>query len=84
VRDGGVKRVTVDQLTIDQTKQYFINTGSVGQPRDGDWRAAYCIYHLGENVVEQRRVNYDVATAQQKIIKAGLPHLLAERLKLGR
>jgi diadenosine tetraphosphatase ApaH/serine/threonine PP2A family protein phosphatase len=84
VRDGGVKRVTVDQLTIDQTKQYFINTGSVGQPRDGDWRAAYCIYHLDKNVVEQRRVNYDVATAQQKIIKAGLPPLLAERLKLGR
>jgi predicted phosphodiesterase len=84
VRDGGVKRVTVDQLTIDQTKKYFINTGSVGQPRDGDWRAAYCIYDLDKNVVEQRRVNYDVATAQQKILKAGLPHLLAERLKLGR
>jgi diadenosine tetraphosphatase ApaH/serine/threonine PP2A family protein phosphatase len=84
VRDGGVKRVTLEQLTIDQTKQYFINTGSVGQPRDGDWRAAYCIYHLDQNVVEQRRVSYDVATAQHKIIKAGLPHLLAERLKLGR
>ncbi len=56
----------------------------MGQPRDGDWRAAYCIYHLDKNVVEQRRVKYDVATAQQKIIKAGLPALLADRLKLGR
>ena len=84
VKDGGVKRVKVDQLTIDETKKYFINTGSVGQPRDGDWRAAYCIYHLDKNMVEQRRVNYDLATAQQKIIKAGLPPLLAERLKLGR
>ena len=84
VLDDGVKRVRVEELTIDATKKYFINTGSVGQPRDGDWRAAYCIYDLDKNVVEQRRVKYDVATAQQKIIKAGLPSLLAERLKLGR
>jgi diadenosine tetraphosphatase ApaH/serine/threonine PP2A family protein phosphatase len=84
VRDDGVKRVKVDQLMIDETKKYFINTGSVGQPRDGDWRAAYCIYHIDKDVVEQRRVKYDLETAQQKIIKAGLPRLLAERLKLGR
>jgi diadenosine tetraphosphatase ApaH/serine/threonine PP2A family protein phosphatase len=84
VKDDGVKRVKVEQLMIDESKKYFINTGSVGQPRDGDWRAAYCIYHVDKNVVEQRRVKYDVATAQQKIIKAGLPALLAERLKLGR
>jgi predicted phosphodiesterase len=84
VRDGGVKRIMVDQLKIEETKKYFINTGSVGQPRDGDWRAAYCIYDTDRNVVEQRRVKYDVATAQQKIIKAGLPSLLADRLKLGR
>src|SRR3984893_2747269 len=84
VRDDGVKRVKTDQLMIEETKKYFINTGSVGQPRDGDWRAAYCIYHIEKNVVEQRRVKYDLATAQEKIIKAGLPRLLAERLKLGR
>ena len=84
VRDDGVKRVKTDELVIEEAKKYFINTGSVGQPRDGDWRAAYCIYHVDENVVEQRRVNYDLATAQEKIIKAGLPRLLAERLKLGR
>jgi len=84
VRDDGVKRVKTDELVIEEAKKYFINTGSVGQPRDGDWRAAYCIYHVDENVVEQRRVNYDLARAQEKIIKAGLPRLLAERLKLGR
>jgi predicted phosphodiesterase len=84
VRDDGVKRVKADELKIEPTKKYFINTGSVGQPRDGDWRAAYCIYHVDKNVVEQRRLKYDVATAQDKIIKAGLPRLLAERLKLGR
>src|SRR3954452_23491481 len=84
VRDDGVKRVKTDQLMIEPDKKYFINTGSVGQPRDGDWRAAYCIYHADNNCVEQRRIKYDLATAQNKIIKAGLPKLLAERLKLGR
>ena len=84
VRDDDVKRVRADQLMIEPAKKYFINTGSVGQPRDGDWRAAYCIYHVDKNCVEQRRVKYDIATAQEKIIKAGLPRLLAERLKLGR
>lgn len=84
VRDEGVKSVKVEQLEIEETKKYLINVGSVGQPRDGDWRAAYCIYHLDKNVVEQRRVEYDLETAQQKVIKAGLPRMLAERLKLGR
>ena len=84
IRDDGVRRVTVDQLSIDAAKKYFINAGSVGQPRDGDWRAAYCIYDTDKNVVEQRRVKYDLQKAQKKIVKAGLPELLAHRLALGR
>ena len=84
VRDDGVKRIKVDQLTIENTKKYFINVGSVGQPRDGDWRAAYCIYDTEKNVVEQRRVKYDLPATQKKIIQAGLPPMLAERLELGR
>jgi diadenosine tetraphosphatase ApaH/serine/threonine PP2A family protein phosphatase len=84
IRDEGVQRQYFDKLRIDPDKKYFINVGSVGQPRDGDWHAAYCIYHIESNVVEQRRVKYDVATAQKKIIDAGLPHLLAERLAIGR
>ncbi len=84
VRDGGVRRVRSDLLMIEPGKKYFINAGSVGQPRDGDWRAAYCIYDTEKNVVEQRRVKYDLATAQKKILKAGLPRLLADRLGIGR
>jgi predicted phosphodiesterase len=84
VRDAGVKRVRAEQITIDPGKKYFINAGSVGQPRDGDWRAAYCIFDTEKNVVEQRRVKYDVNTAQKKILKAGLPRLLADRLSIGR
>jgi predicted phosphodiesterase len=84
VRDDNVHRVTTDHLAIEPGKKYFINTGSVGQPRDGDWRAAYCIYDTERNVVEQRRLPYDLATAQKKIIKAGLPRVLAKRLEVGR
>jgi diadenosine tetraphosphatase ApaH/serine/threonine PP2A family protein phosphatase len=84
VRDDGVQRVKVDKLRIEPSKKYFINTGSVGQSRDGDWRAAYCIYDTEQNIVEQRRVKYDLETAQNKIIKAGLPRLLADRLEIGR
>jgi diadenosine tetraphosphatase ApaH/serine/threonine PP2A family protein phosphatase len=84
IRDEGVQRQRIDKLRIDPAKKYFINVGSVGQPRDGDWRAAYCIYHIESNVVEQRRVKYDLGTEQKKIIDAGLPRLLAERLAIGR
>src|SRR6188474_29848 len=84
VRDAGVTRVVTEHLTIESGKKYFINVGSVGQPRDGDPRAAYCIFHIDQNVVEQRRVTYDLPATQRKIIEAGLPRLLAERLELGR
>src|SRR5881394_3954660 len=84
IRDDGVRRIKIDQLHIESGKKYFINAGSVGQPRDADWRAAYCVYDIENNVVEQRRVKYDLATAQKKIIDAGLPRLLAERLAIGR
>jgi predicted phosphodiesterase len=84
VRDDGVQRIRVDVLHVDPAKKYFINVGSVGQPRDGDWRAAYCVYDIGNSCVEQRRLKYDIQIAQKKIIEAGLPRLLAERLALGR
>jgi diadenosine tetraphosphatase ApaH/serine/threonine PP2A family protein phosphatase len=84
VRDGGVQRLHEDELIIDPTKKYFINVGSIGQPRDGDWRAAYCIYDLETNMVERRRVRYDLAKTQAKIVKAGLPALLARRLEVGK
>jgi len=84
VHDGGVRKIKLDKLKIEDPKKYFINVGSVGQPRDCDWRAAYCIFHIENKMVELRRVKYDLATAQKKIIDAGLPTLLADRLELGR
>jgi diadenosine tetraphosphatase ApaH/serine/threonine PP2A family protein phosphatase len=84
VREDGVRRLTFELLRIESGRKYFINVGSVGQPRDGDWRAAYCLYDSEENFIELHRVKYDLDTAQKKIIKAGLPRLLAERLAMGR
>jgi diadenosine tetraphosphatase ApaH/serine/threonine PP2A family protein phosphatase len=55
----------------------------VGQPRDGHPEAAYGLYDEAEKTYRLKRVDYDVATAQKKIIKAGLPSFLAERLSRG-
>lgn len=63
--------------------RYLLNPGSVGQPRDGDSRAAFAIYEAPERFLF-RRVVYDVAGAQARIAEAGLPHTLATRLALGR
>jgi predicted phosphodiesterase len=62
---------------------YLSNPGSVGQPRDGDPRAAYLIYDTKENTVSYQRVGYDISSAQAKIISAGLPEILARRLAIG-
>ncbi len=64
--------------------KYLVNPGSVGQPRDGDPRAAYAIVDTNEHRVELFRLKYPIAAAQAKVIKAGLPEVLAHRLAVGR
>ena len=64
--------------------KYLINPGSVGQPRDGDPRAAYAIVDTKERRVELYRIRYPVEETQTKIVKAGLPEVLAQRLAVGR
>ncbi|ASA77897.1 metallophosphoesterase [Thermococcus sp. 5-4] len=64
----------------------IINPGGVGQPRDGDWRAAYALIDTEKEPpdnVEFYRVEYDVDSAAEKIIEAGLPRFLAMRLYEG-
>jgi len=84
-----VKGVTVtlentETVRIEPGRKYFINVGSVGQPRDGDWRSAYAVYDHDNQQIYIRRVPYDLAAAQKKIRAAGLPAPLAERLALGK
>jgi diadenosine tetraphosphatase ApaH/serine/threonine PP2A family protein phosphatase len=64
--------------------KYLVNPGSVGQPRDGDPRAAYAIVDTKKRCVELYRLKYPVEETQMKIIKAGLPDVLAQRLAVGR
>jgi predicted phosphodiesterase len=71
-------------LGIEPGTRHLINPGSVGQPRDYDWRAAFAIYDSEAGEVTYRRVTYDVRSAQARILRAGLPERLAARLREGR
>lgn len=71
-------------LTIEPGVSYLVNPGSVGQPRDGDPRAAFAFYQTGAGVIRFHRIEYDVAQAQRRIVHAGLPPSLANRLAIGR
>ena len=72
------------QLSTEETVRYVINSGSVGQPRDGDPRASYAILDTEVSRLWIHRVPYDFATAQAKIRHAALPAFLADRLAVGR
>jgi predicted phosphodiesterase len=72
-----------DAIGLPHQGPVLINVGSVGQPRDGDPRAAYGVIDLERNVIYLRRVAYDVEGAQKRILGAGLPAWLAMRLGRG-
>jgi diadenosine tetraphosphatase ApaH/serine/threonine PP2A family protein phosphatase len=69
---------------LDPGEKYLINPGSIGQPRDGDWRAAFAFFDSGSRVVTFYRVPYDLKAAQQAILGTNLPKRLADRLAEGR
>jgi predicted phosphodiesterase len=64
--------------------RYLINPGSIGQPRDGNPLASFALYDSDSRVVTIHRIEYPIAAAQGKILKAGLPRPLADRLAIGR
>ena len=84
MRDTVVRGGTYSKFKIDAAKKYFIHVGAVGQPRDNNPKCAYVIYDTTAQTIEIRRLDYDIAAAQAKIIAAGLPERLAERLAYGR
>jgi predicted phosphodiesterase len=71
------------EFKIKPEAKYLINPGSVGQPRDRDPRSSFLIYDSKEAAVRFIRLEYDIESAKQKIIRAGLDKRLAERLSLG-
>jgi predicted phosphodiesterase len=84
VRDSMVRGGTYSKFKVEPGKKYFVNVGAVGQPRDGNPKAGYVIYDMNEGSIELRRLDYDIPKAQKKIMEAGLPQRLADRLALGK
>lgn len=82
--DGHIMMVPPCVIRMRPGERYLVNVGSVGQPRDHDHRASYFIYDTDDGILAPRRVEYALEEAQRKILAAGLPHKLAERLELGR
>ena len=71
------------EVYIEKHKRYLVDVGSVGQPRDGDHRAAYVLYDEEEGLVKVMRTDYDIDGASAKISSAGLPSEFAERIHNG-
>ena len=84
VRDSVVKGGTYEMIHIEPGKKYFINVGSVGQPRDGNPMAGYVVYDLVTNTVTLKRLEYNLKAVQKKIFEAGLPERCATRLEIGK
>ena len=71
-------------LQLKSETRYLINPGSVGQPRDGDWRAAFALFDAEAQIVHFHRAPYNLKAAQDRIFAAKLPPRLATRLAAGR
>ncbi len=82
-QQGDIHIADPSDLDIDPDCQYIINVGSVGQPRDGDPRAAYGVWDTGANRFYLRRLLYPVEIVQEKMDQAQLPRYLIERLAVG-
>jgi diadenosine tetraphosphatase ApaH/serine/threonine PP2A family protein phosphatase len=79
-RDGA----ETSELKLNSQARYLVNPGSVGQPRDRDWRSAFALFDSEVHTVTFYRVPYDVERTQRRILDADLPEQLAARLAVGR
>jgi len=80
----GPSTLAETRIDLRPGRKYLVNPGSVGQPRDGDPRAAYAIADTSALCVELFRLMYPIEEAQAKVVDAGLPEVLAQRLAVGR
>jgi diadenosine tetraphosphatase ApaH/serine/threonine PP2A family protein phosphatase len=78
-----LRQISPDKVQLSPEEHYLINPGSVGQPRDGNPEAAYAIFDDEEFSIHFKSVPYDIGMAQRRILAAGLPPYLAERLAWG-
>jgi len=75
---------TATPTPLARSRRWLATLGSVGQPRDGDPRAAFALYDLDRAILTFHRVDYDIDAAARKILRAGLSERFAQRLFLGR
>lgn len=80
---GAIHGVCLPEFCLEAKPRCMVNVGSIGQPRDGHPQASYCVYDIDQKTISIKRVDYDIKKAQQKIVAAGLPPLLAARLAWG-
>lgn len=80
INDEKVSYIKSEEIKIDSKTKYIINVGSIGQPRDRDPRLSLCIYDSDEGLVKFVRLEYNIKKSADKILKKGLPSLLAARL----
>lgn len=83
-RKGNCKGVRETEISLKEDYRYLINIGSIGQPRDSNPDACYCLYDPDKRELEIKRIPYQTKKAHDKIIAAGLPQKLAWRLSIGR
>lgn len=81
--EGTVEELPATDFTLEQGKKYIVSVGSVGQPRDYDNRASYTIYDSDEKRFHFRRIEYDIESAAEKVLKAKLERNFAHRLYIG-
>ena len=72
------------EYVIANTERLLVNVGSVGQPRDRDPRACWCLLDTETKCVRLIRVEYDIRETQNRMKKAGMPSFLIDRLSVGR
>jgi predicted phosphodiesterase len=79
-----VGQIEKSEFPLKNGMRYLINPGSVGQPRDGDWRAGFAVFDSDASIIVFYRVPYNLKRAQDRILAADLPQRLATRLAAGR
>ena len=70
-------------ITLNDDLRFFINPGSVGQPRDHDPRAAYATLDNEAGTISFHRISYDIGKTQRQMKEVGLPSALIRRLEFG-
>ena len=83
-QNGNIFFTDWTEVQINPKNKFIVNVGSVGQPRDANPLASFCVYDTDTRMIEIKRVAYNIAGAQKKIIEAGLPQDLASRLAVGK